>query len=132
MENKVIHKVFLLGFIVVLFLYATTSNGQNGTLSSAMKAMEQGNTSSLVSLFDSSVEISVNGSKKSYKPEEAKEVLSSFFSKNPSTGFKHVHEGSSSNGMQYAIGKYLHSGGSFKVYILVKGNKITLLDIGNG
>lgn len=74
----------------------------------------------------------MDGEKKSYSKTQAEFVIKDFFKKFPPTDFQFIHQGASKEGIKYAIGKYSHSGGSFRVLVLIKqyrGNyQVDLMD----
>jgi hypothetical protein len=83
-------------------------------------ALKTGSSKELSKYFNDIVELSIAGEKSSYNKSHAEIVLKDFFKKYPPLDFQYIHQGSSKEGLKYAIGKYIYSGGSFRVYILIK------------
>jgi hypothetical protein len=83
-------------------------------------ALKTGSSKELSKYSNDIVELSIAGEKSSYNKSHAEIVLKDFFKKYPPLDFQYIHQGSSKEGLKYAIGKYTYSGGSFRVYILIK------------
>src|SRR5690606_42106188 len=83
-------------------------------------ALKTGSSRELVKEFSDNVELSFDGEKSNYSKSQAEFVLKDFFKKYPPVDFQYIHQGSSKEGLKYAIGKYSYNGGSFRVYILIK------------
>jgi hypothetical protein len=83
-------------------------------------ALKNGSSKELSKYFNDIVELSIAGEKSSYNKSHAEIVLKDFFKKYPPLDFQYIHQGSSKEGLKYAIGKYTYNGGSFRVYILIK------------
>lgn len=83
-------------------------------------ALKAGSSKDLVRFFASSVDLKIDGESTSYSKTQAEFILKDFFRKYPPNSFEFVHQGASREGLTYAIGKYNHSDGSFRVYLLLK------------
>ncbi|BDD07706.1 hypothetical protein FUAX_01380 [Fulvitalea axinellae] len=108
----------LAGFLVILFGVNAFAS-ENSLKEDVKAALESGSAKELVRLFTGKVEITMSGSKAGYSQSEAENLFRGFFGKHPATGFDYVHEGSSQEGLKYAIGKYKSSGATYRVYILM-------------
>lgn len=113
-------KLFSFSLLVSLILFTKISKAQNEIMSNTKTALSQADQKSLVTYFNEMVEISFEGEKASYSKTQAEFVLKDFFRKYPPVTFEFIHQGSSKEGLKYAIGKYTHTQGSFRVYILIK------------
>lgn len=106
----------------------------NEVIASVRKAMSTGDAQALAPVLNDKVEINFDEEKSSYSRAQAEFILKDFFRKYPVSDFRYIHQGSSRQGMQYAIGKYTYPEGTFRVYILVKDHggrsSIDMLDFG--
>lgn len=124
MKNNIIIKLIFPLFIL-LMTAPGIGNAQSDVLNNIKAALIQGNSKELLKYFNEMGEISLEGEKRTYPKTQAEFVLKDFFRKYPPQNFEYIHEGSSNDGLKYAIGKYSYGKGSFRVYILmklVKGN----------
>ena len=112
-------KKFLIFPCLFLLLY-NTINAQSDVIDNVKTALKTGSSKALAGYLNEMVELSINGDKSSYSKTQAEFVLKDFFKKYPPTGFDYIHRGSSKEGLKYTIGKYKYSGGSFRVYMLIK------------
>lgn len=117
-----INKVAKLYFIILFsFLFLNISaHAQSDVISNVRTAMKTGSSKELTKYFNEMVELNINGSKSSYSKTQAEFVLRDFFKNNPPVDFQYVHQGASKEGIKYAIGKYTHNDGSFRVLVLIK------------
>lgn len=83
-------------------------------------ALKTGSSKELSKYLHDNVELNVNGEKSSFSNAHAEIYLKDFFKKYPPQEFEYVHQGSSKEGLKYAIGNYRYAGGSFRVLIRVK------------
>ncbi|MBX9850804.1 MAG: DUF4783 domain-containing protein [Cytophagaceae bacterium] len=113
----------IIGFLCILFLLVLTVKNveaQNDIINNGKIALKTGSAKELVKYFNDIVELSFDGEKSNYSKTQAEFVLKDFFKKYPPIDFQYIHQGSSKEGLIYAIGKYTYNGGSFRVYILIK------------
>ena len=103
----------------------TPVKAQTEVLQSTNAALRIGSAKELARYFNNMVELGFDGNKSSYSQTQAEFVLKDFFNKNTPTGFEIIHQGASKEGLRYAIGKYSHKGGSYRVYMLLKQNRGT-------
>lgn len=107
-------KIFL-----IAILGLQTSDGVMKNIESAMKA---GNAKELVKYFNETVELKIDGGSANYSRNQAEVVLRKFFQKNPSRGFFYIHNGSSPEGLKYAIGQYTTQGTRYRMVLFLKSN----------
>jgi hypothetical protein len=117
---KLTTKETVAGIMFIILMSATNVMAQNEILANTRVSLETSDSKSLTKFFNDMVEISFDGDKKNYTKTQAEFVLKDFFKKYPPVAFEFIHQGSSKEGLKYAIGKYTHSKGSFRVYILIK------------
>ncbi|MEM9328322.1 MAG: DUF4783 domain-containing protein [Bacteroidota bacterium] len=83
-------------------------------------SLRNGSARELVKFCGSSVILKMNGETATYRKAEAEEKLRTFFLNNPPEDFNYIHQGSSSEGLKYCIGKYVVNNGAFRVVLLLK------------
>lgn len=115
--SKLYRKICLTCILVMFFMAA---QAQNDVISNARMALKTGSAKELVKYFNDIVELSFDGEKSNYSKTQAEFVLRDFFKRNPPVEFQYIHQGSSKEGLKYAIGQYTYNGGSYRVYILIK------------
>jgi hypothetical protein len=132
-------KTFTLSIVCLSFLLHSSflnssSREQGDVIEQAKTAIKEGNAKTLIAYFDELVELNLENNKSSYSRRQAEFVLKDFFQKYPAKDFEYIYQGSSREGMKYAIGKYTYEGGVFRVYMLIKKTEesyfIDMLDFG--
>ncbi len=103
--------------ILVSSLKLVSSADVLDTIASAIKS---GNAATLSQYFDASVDITILDKESVYSKAQAQMVVRDFFLKYPVRSFSLIHRGTSSEGSQYGIGTMTSTGGSFRVYFLVR------------
>ena len=88
-------------------------------------ALRNGSSRELAQYLAPAVEVSFDGDSKSYNATQAELVVRDFFAKSPPSGFEFVHQGSSREGIQYAMGRYTTRGVIYRVYIKLQPGKAT-------
>lgn len=101
--------------MVAGFVYA-----QEEDLEQISKIVVAGNAKELVKTFDESVDLNIDGDEATYSRSQAEAVLKDFFSKSPPKSFAINHKGASKGGLPYAIGRYEHDSGTYRVWIRLK------------
>ncbi|MCS6824872.1 MAG: DUF4783 domain-containing protein [Cytophagaceae bacterium] len=112
--------VLILSFIV---FFAGISLGQSGMeiIADMKPHMKSGNAREMTKYLNDIVEINIDGEKGSYSKTQAEFILRDFFKKYTPSDYQQIHKGSSAdNAMMYTIGKYTFTGGSYRVYIVLK------------
>lgn len=84
------------------------------------KIINAGNAKELVKQFDKTIDLNIDGKEASYSQAQAEAVLKDFFTRNPPESFEINHQGSSKNGLPYAIGEYINEVGNYRVWIRLK------------
>ena len=117
-------KTFIACFCVIFLLtFVPTGHqlrAQDIEMTEIRAAIKAGSSKELSKYFHSKIEISIDGNKNSYNKAQAEGLIKAFFNNNESVDFLYIHHGSSKDGLKYAIGKFISSSSSFRVYMLLK------------
>jgi hypothetical protein len=109
------------GLILILCLvFSAQAQTSDEIVNSSKAGLRAGSSKDIATYFSNLVELSLLGEKSSYSKSHAEVLLKEFFKKYPPVDFQYIHQGSSKEGLKYAIGKYSYNGGSFRVYLLIK------------
>ena len=84
-----------------------------------VNATRSNNSEQLAQFFNEKVELIIPGKSGLFSSDQAEQVIKSFFTANPSSDFKIIHQGVRDNS-SYAIGQYTTKGQNYRVYFLVK------------
>lgn len=106
--------------ILITHLSFLDVSAQNTVFDEAREAIKIGSSKELVNFLSVVTEIKIDGKSSNYSKSQAEYVLKDFFKEFPPKRFSYIHEGSSKEGLHYAIGKYEYEGGAHRVYILFK------------
>lgn len=114
-------------FTISLFILAGLSASATEIPSGILTAFSKGDASALSSYFSSTVELTINEKEEIYSSTQAEIILRKFFSDNPPTQFKIIHQGGKENS-KYAIGNLFSGSKSFRITFLLKteGDKILI------
>ncbi len=82
-------------------------------------SLKTGNASTLSSYFNDNIELVVLDKDDVYSKDQARQIVSSFFSANSPQRFSIIHQGGK-EGARYAIGNLSTKTGVFRVYFLLK------------
>lgn len=128
-----IKTVLVVFFLVTSLGFFQEARAQTSVITNVRDAIRAGSSRELTKHFNDMVELNIEGKTGNYSKEQATFVLKEFFDKYPSSDFTYIHQGASEDGTQYAIGRYSHASGSFRVFMLVKQvsgqYKVKLLNI---
>jgi hypothetical protein len=125
-------KFYLTGAFLIFFALTTSiSFAQEEVIGIAKVALKSGNSKDLSRYFPNTVELKisdddVDATNNNYSKTQAEYVLKGFFKDNPPQDFIYVHQGTSKEGMKYAIGKYTYRdnagkvAGTFRVFLKLK------------
>jgi len=105
---------------LVLIAGLTLFQGTTGTFRNIEMAMKAGSAKELVKFFNKTVEVKIDGDISNYSRNQSEVVLRDFFQKHPVKRFSYIHQGSSPEGLKYAISKYEFTGGSYRVVMFLK------------
>lgn len=85
-------------------------------------SLKTGNASTLSNYFNQNIELVVLDKEDVYSKDQAKQIVSSFFSTNTAQRFAIIHQGGKV-GSRYAIGNLTTNNGVFRVYFLLKDDE---------
>jgi hypothetical protein len=114
--NKILNGLTL----ILCLVFSAQAQTSDEIVNSSKAALRAGSSKDISAYFSNLVELSLLGEKSSYSKSHAEVLLKEFFKKYPPVDFQYIHQGSSKEGLKYAIGKYSYNGGSFRVYLLIK------------
>lgn len=84
-------------------------------------AIRVGNHKELARHFDTKIDMAVLNKENSYSKAQAELIIKDFFEKNKVSGYQIIHRGKSRDGAQYAIGSLTTATGTYRTYVLTKG-----------
>ncbi len=113
-------KIISIAFFVAFFVSASKSVSSADVLDTIASAIRSGNSGALSQYFDSSLDVTILDKESVYSKAQAQMVVRDFLMKYPAKSFNLIHRGTSPEGSQYGIGTLISSGGSFRVYFLVR------------
>jgi hypothetical protein len=121
MSKQLIHKAFFIALLFgVFFLSAPKAQAQSEVINNVKAAMKMGSSKELTKYFNERVDLIIDGERMNYSKVQAEFVLKDFFRNYPPEDFQYIHQGASKEGLNYTIGTYTYSGGSFRVLIRFK------------
>ncbi|MCF8256777.1 MAG: DUF4783 domain-containing protein [Flavobacteriales bacterium] len=85
-------------------------------------AIRVGNHKELARHFDSKVDMAVLRKENSYSKAQAELIIKDFFEKNKVSAYQVIHRGRSRDGAQYVIGSLTTATGTYRTYVLTKGD----------
>lgn len=119
------NKVLWLSMLVLLVSATTIRAQSEGTLPSEItEATRNGDAIELADYFNSKIELVLPSNSGVFSKQQAQFMVKEFFSSYPPVSFQVIHQGVRENAT-FAIGKYTHSKGKFRIVFLTKneGNK---------
>ena len=117
-------KVVLFGWLLLALVLNSQAQGAD-QLGAVRSAIASGSSRELAQYLAPSIEVGFDGDKQSYNATQTELVMKNFFTKNPPASFDIVHQGASSEGIPYAIGRYVGRNGSYQVFIKLKPKQST-------
>jgi hypothetical protein len=114
---KMIMKNLLYIFLVVFF---STASAQDQVIANISSALDASSAKELIKYCGNKIEIKIDGNTNTYSKPQAEAVLRDFFQRNSSEQFEIIHQGSSPEGLKYAIGKYSMKQGSYRIVMFLK------------
>jgi hypothetical protein len=104
---------FGLGFALTVF-------AQDQVISDISVALKASSAKELVKYCGPKIEIKIDGANNTYSKPQAEAVLRDFFQKNVAENFTVIHQGSSPEGLKYAIGMFKMKQGSYRIVMFLK------------
>ena len=120
MHKNFTHIIFQALLCFILCLNFSPVRAQDEVIDNVRAAIKAGSSRELSRHLNNVVELSINGEKSSYSRTQAEFVLKDFFNKYPPRNFQYTHQGSSRDGLKYAIGTYTYDRGTFMIYMVIK------------
>lgn len=111
---------YLILFLLPGLFLMNACSAQEDPFDYIRSGVKSGSSEKLAVYFHKYVELNLEGEKAIYSSALATKHLANFFKKNPPTKFDYVHDGSSREGLMYAIGSYRSSLNTYRVLIRVK------------
>lgn len=115
------------GIVKITFFLLLSSYGlsdvhaQNESLFAEVRsALKAGSSKELSQHFNDTIELNIDDESGTYSNVHAEIYLKEFFKKHEPISFEYAHRGGSPEGLNYAIGNYVHSEGTFVVLIRAK------------
>ena len=119
-------------FIQVVLLTFFTSN-QNDNLQRIIESFNLMNSNEIISHFNESIQISIDGKTYSENSYKSSILLDDFFNNNDIDSFNMILRGEAGTSLTYVIGEYLSDKKIYKILIFVdtkkNGNKIREIKI---
>jgi len=84
-------------------------------------AIKVGNFKEVSRFLDAKVDMAILSKENSYSKAQAELIIKDFFAKNTVSGYQVIHRGRSRDGAQYSIGSLTTSTGTYRTYVLTKG-----------
>jgi len=111
---------FFLIVLVSSFSLTLTHAQDKSLFADVRSALKAGSSKELSQHFHDNVELNIKGETGNYSNVHAEIYLKEFFKKHEPISFEYAHQGSSNEGLKYAIGNYVHSEGTYLVLIRAK------------
>jgi hypothetical protein len=112
-------KFFFLLFTLAFSISKVTAQSES-LFADVRSALKAGSSKELSQHFHDNIELNINGESGNYSNVHAEIYLKEFFKKHEPISFEYAHQGSSNEGLKYAIGNYVHSSGTYLVLIRAK------------
>lgn len=108
-------------FLLLSSFTSIDAYSQNESLFADVRsALKAGSSRELSQYFHDNIQLNINGEEENYSNVHAEIYLKEFFKKHEPINFEYAHQGGSPEGLNYAIGNYVHSSGTFVVLIRAK------------
>jgi len=121
MKKQTIVATLLILLVISSFsMVRRTDKIQGDVLNEVQVAIKMGSSKELVKHLNTRIDLIIDGNQSSYSNTQAEFVLKDFFKKYPPSDFQYIHKGASKDGLKYAIGKYSHDSGTFRVVLRSK------------
>jgi hypothetical protein len=108
--------LFVLSLIFLLTGFTYSPQDETDSIIAALKA---GNAKELSKYFSANIELKLLDKEDVYSKAQAEVILNDFFTKNVPSAYTKLHEGGK-EGAKFVIGNLITSGGTFRVYFLLK------------
>lgn len=117
-------RIVLCGWLLSALIIGAYAQGSD-QLGVVRSAIANSSSHELAQYLAPSVEFGFDGDVQNYSATQTELVMKNFFAKNAPGKFEIVHQGSSTEGIPYASGRYTGRGGTYQVFIKLKANRPT-------
>lgn len=118
--SKEMKKLISITFTLAILVSSSKLVSSADVLDTIASTIRGGNSTALSQYFDASVDVTILDKEAVYSKAQAQMVVRDFLMKYPVSSFTLIHRGTSPEGSQYGIGTMASTGGSFRVYFLVR------------
>lgn len=118
MKGIVIKLLFFL--LLSSFSFSDVHAQSESLFAEVRSALKAGSSKELSQHFHDDILLNINEESGNFSNVHAEIYLKEFFKKHEPISFEYAHQGSSNEGLKYAIGNYVHSEGTYLVLIRVK------------
>jgi len=118
MKGIVIKLLFFL--MLSSFSFSDVHAQSESLFAEVRSALKAGSSKELSQHFHDDILLNINEESGNFSNVHAEIYLKEFFKKHEPISFEYAHQGSSNEGLKYAIGNYVHSEGTYLVLIRVK------------
>jgi hypothetical protein len=105
-------------FLSILITAASFAQSVDENITNAIRV---GSFKDVSRYLDAKVDMAVLSKENSYSKSQAEVIIKNFFEKNKVSGYQVIHRGKSRDGAQYVIGSLVTSTGTYRTYVLTKG-----------
>jgi hypothetical protein len=114
--------------LLVTLAFPVHINNYEVNLSAIVKALSEGDATTVGNYFDSNVELTLLEKQDVYDKAKATSALKDFFVKNKPRNYTAVHQGTSKgNSSHYTIGDLTTTSGNYRVYLYFKTSGSTIV-----
>ena len=120
-------------YVVILFLtlfWQQQVVAQEDILVVTERSFLTGEAADLEEYLNDLVELNIDQNRNTLSRAEAKNAIDKFIKENRGGSFEYLHKGNTEDNLHYAIGNFTSKDKKeFRVYVLIKNNKISTLDL---
>lgn len=109
-------KLFSISLVLLISLFCFSAE-ENADFKAIQTAIKLGNVNSLSQYFDDFVLIKTDTKEGKFSKKQSSSVMKSFFEDHKPSDFVYDHQGSTPNGIKYAIATYTTASETFSVYM---------------
>lgn len=110
-----------IAILASLFTSSLSLYAQDDLIKNTKVAIKSANTKELSKYFNESINLKLSGEEGVYSKAQGEIVIKDFLKKYTVTDFQVIHQGQSKEGaLHYVVGKYTHTKGTLRVYMLIK------------
>ena len=111
---------FTISLLLISTIGMTQTESKNDIVDEIAEMVRDARVKDLSTLFDITVELTIQERENAYSKAQAEIILKTFFSKYPPKSFKVMHRGASERGGRYLIGLMeCENGNSFRTSVVI-------------